>query len=139
MDNARALFEQLTCERPGDSEVRKGRLDALVGFHVALNALALDRRRRGKAEESAVAQKKADDYFADLSRERPDDPEVVVARRQALLGVADLRREVSRWGETYLALSKSESMPERLLQSALGCRPADQDRRDLGPSWLRVR
>ena len=139
MDNARALFEQLTRERPGDSEVRKGRLDALVGFHVALNALALDRRRRGKAEESAVAQKKADDYFADLSRERPDDPEVVVARRQALLGVADLRREVSRWGETYLALSKSESMPERLLERLGRQTGRPEYRRDLGPSWLRVR
>ena len=85
MDKARAVFDELARERPSDSEVRKCRLDALVGFHVALSGLALDRRRRGKADESAVAQKKADDFYADLSRGRPNDPEVDAARRQAQL------------------------------------------------------
>ncbi len=73
-----------------------------------------------------MAQKKADDFYADLSRERPNDPEVAAARRQALLGVADLRREVSRWGETYLALRKSESSAREAVRSASAGRPADQ-------------
>ena len=61
-----------------------------------------------------------------LSRERPNDPEVDAARRQALLGVADLRRETSRWGETYLALRKSESNAREAARSASAGRPADQ-------------
>jgi serine/threonine protein kinase len=126
MDKASARFDELARERPGDSEVRKGRVDALVGFHVALSGLALDRRRRGKADESAVAQKKADDFYADLSRERPNGPVVDAAQRQALLGVADLRREASRWGETYRALRKSESSAREAARSASAGRPVDQ-------------
>ncbi len=126
MDNARALFDELARERPGDSEVRKGRVDALVGFHVALYALALDRQRRGKADESAVVQKKADEFYAELSHGRPNHPDVDAARRQALLGVADVRREASRWGETYQTLRKSESSAREALRSAAAGRPADQ-------------
>ncbi len=121
MDKARALFDELARERPNDTEVRKGRADALAGFHVALYALALDRHRRGKADESAAAQKKADDFYADLTRERPDDPEADAARREALLGVAALRREARRWGETYQALRKTESSALEVARSA---RPA---------------
>jgi hypothetical protein len=126
MDKARALFDALARERPGDSEVRKGRVDALVGFYVALSGLALDRRRRGKADQSTLAQKKADDFYAALSRERPNNPEVDAARRQALLRVADHRREASRWGETYEALRKSESSARQAARSASAARPADQ-------------
>jgi tetratricopeptide (TPR) repeat protein len=92
---------------------------------VALYALARDRQWRGKADESAVAQKKADDFYADLSRERPNDPEVDAARRQALLGVAAVRREASRCGETYLALRKSESSAREAARSASDGKPAD--------------
>ncbi len=126
MDKARALLDELARERPGDSEVRKGRVDAFVGFHIALYALALDRRRRGKADESALVQKKADDFYADLSRERPNDPDVDAARRQALLGVAELRREASRWGETYLALRNLESSAREAVRSASAGRPPDR-------------
>ena len=140
MDKARALFDELARERPGDPEVRKARADALADFHVALSDLALDRRRRGKAEESAVAQRRADEFVADLSRERPNDPEVEAARRRALLGAADVRREASRWGETYLALRKSEVERPRGCSECLGRQTGRPEyRRDLGPCWLRVR
>jgi tetratricopeptide (TPR) repeat protein len=118
MDKVRALFDELARERPGASVVRKGRLDALVGFHVALQALALDRHWRGKVDESAAAQKKANEFYADLGRGRPDDPEVDAARRQALSKVADLRRETSRWGDTYRALRQSESGAREAARSA---------------------
>jgi tetratricopeptide (TPR) repeat protein len=126
IDKAAALFDELARERPVDAEIRKGRVEALAGFHVALIALALDRRWRGKADESAIAQKKADEFYAKLSRERPNDPEVDAARRQALLGVADVRRETSRWGETYQALRKSESSARETARSASAGRPEDQ-------------
>jgi tetratricopeptide (TPR) repeat protein len=126
MDRARARFDELERERPGDSRVRKSRLDALVGFHAALLALAHDRRWRGKVDESAAAQKKADEFYADLGRARPDDPEVDAARRQAQRGVADLRREASRWGETYRALRRSESRAREAARSASAGRPVDQ-------------
>jgi serine/threonine protein kinase len=127
MDRARALFNELARQRPGASEGRKGLLDALVGFHGALHALARDRHRRGKVDESAAAKKKADEYYADLSRGQPDDPEIDAARSQARLEVEDLRREASRWGETYRALRQSESSAREAARSASSVGPSDRN------------
>ena len=59
---------------------------------------------------------------------------------RALLGAADVRREASRWGETYLALRKSEAeRAERLLGVSGRQTGRPEYRRDLGPCWLQVR
>jgi tetratricopeptide (TPR) repeat protein len=108
MDRARARFDELARKRPDDPEVKNRRVDALTAFYVALHALALDRRRRGKPGESAMARNKADEYYFDLRSEQPDDAGVDAARRMALRAVADLRREDNRWAEIYRTLRRSE-------------------------------
>ena len=118
MDKARASFDELARERPGDSEVARVRVDALLGFYTAMSALALDRQKRGKDEASAAARRMADDVFAEVSRGRPNDPEVDAARRKAVLDVADFRREASHWGETYAALRKEDSNARQLARGA---------------------
>jgi serine/threonine protein kinase len=99
MDRSRTVFDELMRERPGDSEVRKSRLDALVGCYMAWHTIAHDRRWRGNADESAAARKKAAEFFVALARERPDDPEVDATRRQVRLALADFQREFGRWGQ----------------------------------------
>ena len=127
MNKARSLFDDLVRERPGDPEVRRGRIDARLGMYAALQALALDRLKRGKTEESVAPRKIAEEIDTELSRETPDDPELAAARRRALLEFADFRREASHWGENYQALRKAEASARQLAQGASVGSPAARD------------
>jgi serine/threonine protein kinase len=121
IDKARALFDELARERPGHPEVASARRSALAGFHVALYTLSLDRQVRGNAVESAVARKKADECYAELSHGHESDPQVEAARR----AVADLKREAGRMRASCLALKKREASAREALRFASADKPAD--------------
>jgi serine/threonine protein kinase len=127
MQKSCELFDELVRDRPADANIRRSRVSALGGFHVELLALAQERRWRGKADEEAVAQAKAGDYYAELSRGRPDDPEVDAVRRQVQQGLAELRKKATQWGETYSALRKSESSAREAGRRSSDGRTPDQN------------
>jgi tetratricopeptide (TPR) repeat protein len=126
MDKAHALFDALVRERPGDSKIATGRIDALRSFLAALHRLALERLKAGKADESAAIRKKADALYADLSRERPNDPDVQALRWNDLLGLSGFYREAGRWPENYRALKEGEMIARQAAQGASKENPANR-------------
>ena len=126
MDKGLALFDELVRERPGDSRIATGRVDALLAFHAALYAGAREGLNAGKVDESPALLKKADALYAHLSGERPNDPKVQAARWNEVLGLAGFDRDSGRWPECFRILRDAESTAQLLARDARpAARPTD--------------
>ena len=137
MNMARALFDELARKRPGDSEVRKGRVDALVGFHWRCLA-SLSIGAGVGLPTSRPWHRKRPTTFTPIfpvggrmtQRSMPPDAKPCQ--------VADLRRQTSHWGETYSALEVGIEPPRGLAGASAG-RPVDQSTSRLWPKLATVR
>jgi tetratricopeptide (TPR) repeat protein len=118
LDRARALFDELARQRPGDAAVERGRTSLRLNTLAALHALSLAALKAGRAAEADGYRKRADALFEELHRARPGGPEAAEVRGGALVDLAVFHREAGRWPEAYRALREADDVVRRALSSS---------------------
>jgi len=107
LERARALFDELARERPGDASVARGRAELKRHSVAALGTLELGCLKAGKTDEASGYRKRADALFDQLCSTRPGDPGSAAVRVGALLDRAAFLREAGRWGVAQPAYTRA--------------------------------